>query len=73
MSELLKASKAFVSAELKIHGTLGSTATCYGGVGGQAITSHCSWLCHNPKHDADIEAYENARRDLIIAIEKEEN
>lgn len=35
----------------EIHRSYGSTAVCWGGIGGQAITTHCTWNCDNPTHD----------------------
>ena len=33
-----------------IHRTYPSTAVCWGGIGGQMLTGHCSLECDNPKH-----------------------
>lgn len=38
-----------------VHITYPNTAVCWGGVGGQAITEHCAFLCDNPKHGEVVE------------------
>ena len=38
---------------MDMHKVYGSTAVCWGGIGGAAMTSHCSWECdnHQAHHD----------------------
>lgn len=51
-----------IQAGRDMHPIYGSTATCKGGVGGQAMTQHCAVLCDNPKHDETKEAWHQVER-----------
>jgi len=35
------------------HKVYGSTAVCWGGIGGAMMTEHCHLTCSNPKHEGD--------------------
>lgn len=52
----------FVHAEQAMHKLYGSTSTCYGGVGGQMVTTHCVHTCHNHgAHQAEEQRYHDAK------------
>ena len=56
-----------VQAHRDLHKTYGSTVACRGGIGGQALTSHCGEICYNADaHEKEIEAW---RKLEIEAIE----
>ena len=40
-----------LALDATIHRTYPNTAVCWGGIGGQMITHHCSLECDNPKHN----------------------
>lgn len=58
--------RSLLLAENAIHRTYGSTSTCHGGAGGQTLTAHCAYTCHNPVHEADLESVHEARRNAMI-------
>lgn len=39
----------------EVHKVYGSTTVCWGGIGGAAMTHHCSWECdnHQAHHDTN--------------------
>lgn len=39
-----------LALDAAIHRTYANTTACWGGIGGQALTGHCSLECDNPKH-----------------------
>jgi hypothetical protein len=63
-----EALKRAIIAHRDLHPTYGSTAVCYGGVGGQAITAHCAELCHNPAHGGAKTAWEAIEAEYFAAI-----
>ena len=69
MDELKLAAKRLLDAEAALHVMYGSTATHFGGVGGQAMTLHCSVTCHDLMHEKEINEWEDARRDLYRILE----
>jgi len=74
LSELADASAAFMRAEQDMHRMYGSTAVCYGGIGGAAMTFHCTHSCQNPvAHEKEKNAYREALltlRELIQRVDK---
>ena len=47
-----------VQAHRNLHRAYASTSVCRGGIGGQAITSHCGEVCDNYEaHEKDTEAW----------------
>lgn len=50
----------YVAASDAMHEMYGSTATCWGGIGGSAMTPHCSHICDNIKHRDAQERYHAA-------------
>ena len=47
-----------VQAHRHLHRAYASTSVCRGGIGGQAITSHCGEVCDNYEaHEKDTEAW----------------
>lgn len=75
MSDLSDAVRRFMIAEMNMHKTYGSTATCHGGIGGSALTQHCSHTCNNsPKHEKEQNEYRlasHALRDALATHDKD--
>jgi len=46
--------KEYVLTINNLHKMHGSTAV-HGGIGGSAITAHCSWLCGHPNHQPELD------------------
>lgn len=61
----------YIAASDAMHEMYGSTATCWGGVGGSALTAHCSHICHNHIHDEAQERYRNAYHAIRQLAERE--
>lgn len=66
MSEEEKLAKlvgTILLADADLHRIYGSTSTCGGGIGGQAMTPHCGVVCQLPhKHIKENNQMESARR-----------
>ena len=55
-----------VQAHRDLHKTYGSTSACRGGVGGQALTSHCAEICYNAgAHEKEMEAWQRLEVEAI--------
>ena len=55
-----------VQAHLDLHKTYGSTVACRGGIGGQALTSHCGEICCNADaHQKEMEAWQKLEVEAI--------
>ena len=55
-----------VQAHLDLHKTYGSTVACRGGIGGQALTSHCGEICYNADaHQKEMEAWQKLEVEAI--------
>ena len=55
-----------VQAHCDLHKTYGSTVACRGGIGGQALTSHCGEVCYNADaHEKEIEAWQKLEIEAI--------
>lgn len=55
-----------VQAHRDLHKTYGSTVACRGGIGGQALTSHCAEICYNADaHEKEIEAWQKLEIEAI--------
>ena len=55
-----------VQAHRDLHKTYGSTVACRGGIGGQALTSHCGEICYNAgAHEKDTEAWQRLEVEAI--------
>ena len=55
-----------VQAHRDLHKTYGSTSACRGGIGGQALTSHCAEICYNADaHEKEIEAWQKLEIEAI--------
>ena len=53
-TDLLRLVQAAIQAHRDLHMIYGSTATCGGGIGGQAMTQHCGVTCgYFEQHEAD--------------------
>jgi len=61
--------KRAILAYRELHHTYGSTTACRGGVGGQALTRHCSDVCHNPVHDPAKAEWEAVEAEYFTIIE----
>ena len=47
-----------VQAHRDLHKTYGSTVACRGGIGGQALTSHCGEICYNADaHQEEVDTW----------------
>lgn len=56
-----------------IHRTYANTTACWGGIGGQALTGHCSLECDNPKHDKDNQAWQRLKFQIHHYLEEARN
>ena len=55
-----------VQAHRNLHKTYGSTSACRGGIGGQALTSHCAEICYNADaHQKEMEAWQKLEIEAI--------
>ena len=55
-----------VQAHRNLHKTYGSTSACRGGIGGQALTSHCGEICCNADaHQKEMEAWQKLEVEAI--------
>ena len=55
-----------VQAHRDLHKTYGSTSACRGGIGGQALTSHCGEICYNADaHQKEMEAWQKLEIEAI--------
>ena len=55
-----------VQAHRNLHRAYASTSVCRGGIGGQAITSHCGEVCDNYEaHEKEIEAWQKLEIEAI--------
>ena len=55
-----------VQAHRDLHKTYGSTSACRGGIGGQALTSHCGEICYNADaHQKEMEAWQKLEVEAI--------
>ena len=55
-----------VQAHRDLHKTYGSTVACRGGIGGQALTSHCGEICYNADaHQKEMEAWQKLEVEAI--------
>ena len=55
-----------VQAHRDLHKTYGSTVACRGGIGGQALTSHCGEICCNADaHQKEMEAWQKLEIEAI--------
>ena len=55
-----------VQAHRDLHKTYGSTSACRGGIGGQALTSHCAEICYNADaHQKEMEAWQKLEIEAI--------
>lgn len=55
-----------VQAHRDLHKTYGSTVACRGGIGGQALTSHCAEICYNADaHQKEMEAWQKLEVEAI--------
>ena len=55
-----------VQAHCDLHKTYGSTVACRGGIGGQALTSHCGEICYNADaHQKEMEAWQKLEVEAI--------
>lgn len=55
-----------VQAHRNLHKTYGSTSACRGGIGGQALTSHCAEICYNADaHEKEMEAWQRLEVEAI--------
>jgi hypothetical protein len=55
-----------VQAHRDLHKTYGSTVACRGGIGGQALTSHCAEICYNAgAHEKELEAWQRLEVEAI--------
>ena len=55
-----------VQAHRNLHKTYGSTSACRGGIGGQALTSHCGEICYNADaHQKEMEAWQKLEVEAI--------
>ena len=55
-----------VQAHRNLHRAYASTSVCRGGIGGQAITSHCGEVCDNYEaHEKDTEAWQKLEVEAI--------
>ena len=55
-----------VQAHRDLHKTYGSTVACRGGIGGQALTSHCGEICCNADaHQKEMEAWQKLEVEAI--------
>lgn len=60
---LLRLVQAAIQAHRDQHKIYGSTSTCSGGIGGAAMTQHCSIVCgYHERHDAENEAWHDVER-----------
>ena len=70
MDKITEAVKRLLKAEDALHTMYVSTSTHYGGVGGQAMTLHCSITCHDPIHHAEVDEYNQARYELAQLVKE---
>ena len=55
-----------VQAHRNLHRAYASTSVCRGGIGGQAITSHCGEICYNADaHQKEMEAWQKLEVEAI--------
>ena len=55
-----------VQAHRNLHRAYASTSVCRGGIGGQAITSHCGEVCDNYEaHEKEMEAWQKMEIEAI--------
>ena len=55
-----------VQAHRDLHKTYGSTVACRGGIGGQALTSHCGEICYTADaHQKEMEAWQKLEVEAI--------
>ena len=55
-----------VQAHRDLHKTYGSTSACRGGIGGQALTSHCAEICYNADaHQKEMEAWQKLEVEAV--------
>ena len=55
-----------VQAHRNLHRAYASTSVCRGGIGGQALTSHCAEICYNADaHEKEIEAWQKLEFEAI--------
>lgn len=55
-----------VQAHRDLHKTYGSTSACRGGIGGQALTSHCGEICCNADaHQKEMEVWQKLEVEAI--------
>ena len=55
-----------VQAHRNLHMTYGSTSACRGGIGGQALTSHCGEICYNADaHQKEMEAWQKLEVEAV--------
>ena len=55
-----------VQAHRNLHRAYASTSVCRGGIGGQALTSHCGEICYNADaHQKEMEAWQKLEVEAI--------
>ena len=55
-----------VQAHRNLHRAYASTSVCRGGIGGQALTSHCGEICYNADaHQKEMEAWQKMEVEAI--------
>ena len=55
-----------VQAHRDLHKTYGSTVACRGGIGGQALTSHCGEICCNADaHQKEMAAWQKLEVEAV--------
>ena len=55
-----------VQAHRNLHRAYASTSVCRGGIGGQALTSHCAEICYNADaHEKEMEAWQKMEVEAI--------
>ena len=62
-----------LALDATIHRTYPNTAVCWGGIGGQTITDHCSLGCDNPKHSEDNDAWWRLKSQIHHYLEESRN
>ena len=55
-----------VQAHRNLHRAYASTSVCRGGIGGQALTSHCAEICYNADaHEKEMEVWRKLEVEAI--------
>ena len=62
-----------LALDAAIHRTYPSTAVCWGGIGGQTLTDHCSLGCDNPKHMKEVQAWWDLKFQIHHYLEEARN